>query len=111
MEKKSRKKQKCFALHVLTALAVIADTENKGNGLGVQAAQTIAELYGDQATPKNCFEVVEAIGSRLNGQKVSDWNQLQDISVLSFEHSITSFKRCYPYRSENNTLTSLALTL
>lgn len=46
MERKSRKIQS-YALHVLAALTFIAGTENKGNGLGVQAAKTIAELYGD----------------------------------------------------------------
>lgn len=63
-------------------------------------AVPIAELWGPDATPKNCFEVLPAFGSVENGVDVSDWALLQDTSILSFDHEIVSFKRCFPYNSE-----------
>ena len=78
--------------------------------LSAQSALTVKEVWGEEAVPKNCFEVIPAVGSLENGQRVSDWNQLQDIERLSFEHRITAFKRCFPYKKPDE-LTSLALYL
>ena len=92
-----------WSLKLITA-AALAYTHS-----GVLAADTVAEVWGDEAVPKNCFEVIPAVGSIENGQKASDWNQLQNTSIISFEHRITDFKRCFPFRS--NELNSLALYL
>jgi hypothetical protein len=72
--------------------------------------ETIEEQWGDQAVPKNCFEVLPAYGSIRNGIKTSNWAQVQDIKNMSFSHRITSFKRCFPYNNPEK-LTSFALYL
>ena len=41
-----------------------------------QSAKTVAEVWGEEAVPKNCFEVIPAVGSVENGQKESNWIQL-----------------------------------
>ena len=72
-------------------------------------SKTISEQWGTDSQPKNCFEVLPAFGLAQSGTRVSDWNQLVNIDKMSFEHRISGFKRCFPWR--DNKLTSLALFL
>ena len=36
---------------------------------GVEAAETIAEAWGEEADPKNCYELIESVGSRVSGTR------------------------------------------
>ena len=66
-----------------------------------ERAVPIAELWGSEATPTNCFKVLPAYGSERNGvQSVSDYLRLQDINTLSLDHRISAVRRCYPFNSE-----------
>ena len=86
-------------------ISIVSATESEYDPQAVP----IAQLWGPDAQPKNCFELQPAYGSIEDGQVVSDLPELQNIDIISLDHEIVSFKRCFPYNESK--LQSLALYL
>lgn len=82
---------------VLALSAVLAEIVNAEYD---KKAIPIKELWGLDAVPKNCYEVLPAYGTVENGFSVSDWTALQNTSIMSLDHQIFRFKRCFPYNKE-----------